>query len=138
MEWRTKNENGALKAKTQLSAERVLITFWGDSQYSVQIDFLHGLLDFMVHCRRWLKYPLGPKDIPFRFPPGEPMDWQSCEETMDWEPTDYVEEMEWEEVPLPPQVSAPLPLKSEQENKENIHKPKASSDRRVKKALRRL
>ncbi|GBO03846.1 hypothetical protein AVEN_25704-1, partial [Araneus ventricosus] len=27
------------------------------------------------------------------------MDWQSCEETMEWEPTDYVEEMEWEEVP---------------------------------------
>ncbi|GBO25731.1 hypothetical protein AVEN_188406-1 [Araneus ventricosus] len=70
--------------------------------------------------------------------PREPMDWQSCEETMDWEPTDYVEEMEWEEVPLPPQVSTPLPFKSEQENKENIPKPKAISDRRVKKALRRL
>ncbi|GBN27114.1 hypothetical protein AVEN_274370-1 [Araneus ventricosus] len=67
----------------------------------------------------------------------EPMDWQSCscEEAMDWKPTDYVEEMEWEEVPLPPQVSAPLPLKSEQEN---VPKPKDGSDRRVKKALRRL
>ncbi|GBM68678.1 hypothetical protein AVEN_255401-1 [Araneus ventricosus] len=71
---------------------------------------------------------------------GEPMDWQSCscEEAMDWESTDCVEEMEWEEVPLPPQVSVPLPLKSEQENKEHVPEPKASSDRRVKKALRRL
>ncbi|GBN94373.1 hypothetical protein AVEN_213696-1, partial [Araneus ventricosus] len=70
----------------------------------------------------------------------EPMDWQSCscEEAMDWESTDYVEEMEWEKVPLPPQVTAPLTLNSEQENKENVPKPKASSDRKVKKALRRL
>ncbi|GBN75919.1 hypothetical protein AVEN_112426-1 [Araneus ventricosus] len=70
----------------------------------------------------------------------EPMDWQSCscEEAMDWEPTNYAEEMECEEVPLPPQISVPLPLKSEQENKENVSKPKASSDRRVRKALCRL
>ncbi|GBL99973.1 hypothetical protein AVEN_19450-1 [Araneus ventricosus] len=66
---------------------------------------------------------------------GEPMDWQSCscEEAMDWESTHYEEEMEWEEAPLPPQVSAPLPLKSEQENKENLPKLKISSDRRVRK-----
>ncbi|GBN24495.1 hypothetical protein AVEN_246948-1 [Araneus ventricosus] len=140
MEWRTKNENSILKAKGQLSAGRVLTTVFWDSQCIVQVDFLQGLLNFMENCRSWLKYLLGPKDIPFRFPPSEPMDWQSCscEEAMDWEPTDNVEEMEWEEVPLPPQVSAPSPLKPEQGHKENVPKPKASSDRRVKKALRRL
>ncbi|GBO30164.1 hypothetical protein AVEN_180908-1, partial [Araneus ventricosus] len=44
----------------------------------------------------------------------EPMEWESCscEEAMDWQPIDSIEEMEWEEVPLPPQVSAPLPLKT--------------------------
>ncbi|GBN03004.1 hypothetical protein AVEN_223706-1 [Araneus ventricosus] len=34
----------------------------------------------------------------------EPMEWEtcSCEEAKDWQPIDSVEEMEREEVPLPP------------------------------------
>ncbi|GBN05837.1 hypothetical protein AVEN_121651-1 [Araneus ventricosus] len=66
----------------------------------------------------------------------EPMEWEtcSCEEAMDWQPIDSVEEMEWEEVPLPPQVSAPLPLKTGEVNGPN----KPTSVRRVKRACLRL
>ncbi|GBN52007.1 hypothetical protein AVEN_52258-1, partial [Araneus ventricosus] len=66
----------------------------------------------------------------------EPMEWESCscEEIMDWQPIDSIEEMEWEEVSLPPQVSAPLPLKTEKENSHN----KPTSVSRVKRACLRL
>ncbi|GBN12200.1 hypothetical protein AVEN_77089-1 [Araneus ventricosus] len=66
----------------------------------------------------------------------EPMERESCscEEAMDWQPIDSIEEMEWEEVPLPPQVSVPLPLKTEKKNAPN----KPSSVRKVKKACLRL
>ncbi|GBN42717.1 hypothetical protein AVEN_84148-1 [Araneus ventricosus] len=66
----------------------------------------------------------------------EPMEWESCscEEAMDWQPIDSIEEMEWEEVPLPPQVSAPLPLKTGKVNAPN----KPSFVRRVKRACLRL
>ncbi|GBO06145.1 hypothetical protein AVEN_202496-1 [Araneus ventricosus] len=65
----------------------------------------------------------------------EPMEWESCscEEAMDWQPIDSVEEMEWEEVSLPPQVSAPLPLKTGEVNDPN----KPTSVRRVKRACLR-